>query len=178
MPRSCLALFSGVIFWASAATAQSPRLGVPPDAALIKAWDIDISPDGTGLPPGHGSAAEGARIYEEKCAACHGERGIGGGADRLTGGLGTLATAHPVKTVASYWPYATTLFGFVRSAMPITEPRSLSAHEVYALCAYLLSIDGIVAQDAVLDQASLPKVVMPNRKGFRDMWEGDKTGMH
>jgi cytochrome c len=156
------------------AAAQTPRLGKNPDPALLRAWDIDVSPDGAGLPAGHGSAEEGAKIYEVKCAACHGENGVGGPADRLTGGVGTLADAHPVKTVSSYWPYATTLFGFIRASMPITEPRSLSAHEVYALCAYLLSIDGVVPRDAVLDAQSLAKTVMPNRHGFKSIWDKEK----
>jgi cytochrome c len=156
------------------ATAQAPQLGKKPDAALLKAWDIDVSPDGAGLPVGHGSVEEGAKIYEAKCAACHGESAIGGPADRLSGGVGTLTSAHPVKTVSSYWPYATTLFGFIRASMPITDPRSLSAHETYALCAYLLSIDGIIPKDVVLDAKSLPTIVMPNRGGFKSMWDKEK----
>lgn len=176
MHRACFALVSGMSLWASTAVAQSPALGFAPDPALVRAWDIDVSPDGAGLPAGHGSVEDGALIYADKCAACHGEGGNGGPADRLIGGVGTLTSAHPVKTVASYWPYATTLFSFIRSAMPITEPRSLSAHEVYALCAYLLSIDGIVSKDAVLDQKSLPGIAMPNRHGFKSIWDEDKSG--
>jgi S-disulfanyl-L-cysteine oxidoreductase SoxD len=148
----------------------APHLGQPADPARIAAWDIDVSPDGTGLPDGHGSVSEGARLYADKCEICHGPAGAGGAADRLTGGIGTLRSAKPIKTVASYWPYATTLFGFVRAGMPITAPRSLSAAEVYAVCAYLLSIDHIVPQDAVLDRKTLPAIVMPNRNGFRSMW--------
>ena len=153
------------------AAAQAPSLGVPPNPASIAALDIDVSPDGRGLPPGRGSAREGAVIYGQRCVMCHGEAGAGKPGDRLTGGIGTLTTPHPVKTVASYWPYATTLFGYVRAAMPITNPRSLTSNEVYALCAYLLSIDGIVPKNAVLDAKSLPNVRMPNRDGFRDVWD-------
>jgi mono/diheme cytochrome c family protein len=174
MRRTALVLFSLTLLLSGPAAAQTPRLGTPPDPALLKAWDIDVSPDGAGLPPGHGSVEEGAKLYEAKCAACHGENGVGGPADRLSGGVGTLADAHPIKTVSSYWPYATTLFGFIRASMPITEPRSLSAHEVYALCAYLLSIDGIVPKNAVLDAKSLPNIVMPNRHGFKNMWNKEK----
>jgi S-disulfanyl-L-cysteine oxidoreductase SoxD len=166
-----------VVAWTVAApvqavrAAETPHLGEPADPQLLKAWDISIPPDGSGLPPGRGSAAEGAVIYGAKCVMCHGPAGAGQPADRLTGGIGTLASAQPVKTVASYWPYATTLFDYVRRAMPISAPRTLTAHEVYALCAYLLSIDGIVPKNAVLDAKSLPKIKMPNRDGFIDVWK-------
>jgi cytochrome c len=156
------------------AAMTAPGLGQPADTARMSAWDIDVSPDGVGLPDGHGSVAKGAAVFAEKCQMCHGVAGAGGAADRLTGGIGTLRAAQPVKTVASYWPYATTLFGFVRAGMPITAPRSLTASEVYAVCAYLLSIDHIVPQDAVLDRNSLPAIVMPNRNGFRSMWPPKK----
>jgi cytochrome c len=151
--------------------AETPRLGKPADPQLLKAWDMSIPPDGKGLPDGSGSAAEGRVIYQAKCVMCHGPGGAGQPADRLTGGIGTLTSSQPVKTVASYWPYATTLFDYVRRAMPINAPRSLTAHEVYALCAYLLSIDGIVPKSAELDAKSLPKVRMPNRDGFVNVWK-------
>jgi mono/diheme cytochrome c family protein len=160
-----------VVLSSSANAAETPRLGQPADPGRLTAWDIDVSPNGSGLPQGRGSASDGARTYVAKCAMCHGPAGRGGPADRLTGGLGTLRSPHPVKTVTSYWPYATTLFGFIRAAMPITHPRSLSASEVYGLCAYLLSIDGVVPRDAVLDRSSLPDIAMPNRHGFRSMWK-------
>ena len=150
--------------------AVTPHFGHPADPALIKAWNISIAPDGTGLPAGHGSVAEGEKIYTQKCVMCHGVRGVGKPADRLTGGIGTLASAHPVKTVASYWPYATTLFDYIRRAMPLNHPRSLSDHETYALVAYILSIDGIVKQNAVMNAKTLPKVKMPNRNGFIDAY--------
>ncbi|MGH6827960.1 MAG: c-type cytochrome [Rhizomicrobium sp.] len=148
--------------------AAAPHFGQPADPAMIKAWDISIPPDGSGLPPGHGSVAEGAAVYAQKCVMCHGVNGEGKPADRLTGGIGTLASAHPVKTVASYWPYATTLFDYLRRAMPINHPRSLTDHETYALVAYILSIDGIVKKNAVLDAKTLPRIRMPNRDGFVD----------
>jgi len=106
---------------------------------------------------------------------CHGVAGAGQPADRLTGGIGTLASSQPVKTVTSYWPYATTLFDYIRRAMPVNAPRNLTAHEVYALCAYLLSVDGIVQKGAVLDAKSLPKVRMPNRNGFISVWNSSGT---
>jgi cytochrome c len=141
-------------------------LGSAPDAALLRAWDIDVGPDGAGLPPGSGSVAEGRRVYAERCAACHGTDGQGGPMDRLAGGQGTLATAKPVRTVGSYWPYATTLFDYVRRAMPFDAPQSLKPGEVYAVSAFVLHLNGIVAADAVLDAKSLPLVKMPNRDGF------------
>lgn len=153
-----------------ALAAAAPRLGQPADSATVAAWDSSIPPDGKGLPPGRGSVSEGLAIYTQKCAMCHGLKGEGKPADQLTGGVGTLSSAAPVKTVASYWPYATTLFDYIRRAMPVTAPRSLSDHESYALVAYILSIDGIVKKNAVMDAKSLPKVKMPNRDGFIDTY--------
>jgi cytochrome c len=146
--------------------AASPRLGRPVPSDVIRAWDITVSADGSGLPQGTGSVAEGHELYEAKCRACHGAAGAGGIADRLTGGVGSLASNKPIKTVASYWPYAPTLFDYVRRAMPLTAPQSLSDQDVYSLVAYLLSIDGIVAGDARLDGPSVARIRMPNRDGF------------
>jgi cytochrome c len=143
-----------------------PHLGQAPSAETLADIDISIPPDGRGLPGGSGSVAQGAEIFAGKCQVCHGPAGAGGPNDRLTGGVGSLATAKPVKTVASYWPYATTVFDYIRRAMPLTAPQSLTNDEAYALTAYLLSVDGIVPKDAVLDARSLPKVRMPNRDGF------------
>ena len=122
--------------------------------------------DGQGLPPGHGSVAQGGAIYAETCAACHGDKGQGGPADRLVGGFGTLTAAQPGSNGGSFWPYATTLFDFVRRAMPFNAPESLTADQVYAVSAYVLSLNGIVPDDTVLDATSLPKIAMPNRNGF------------
>ena len=134
--------------------------------AAIAAWNIDVAPDGRGLPPGSGDVATGARVFALKCAACHGAHGEGGLGDALVGGKGTLSSAKPRRTVGSYWPYATTLFDYIRRAMPYNAPESLSADEVYALSAFLLNQNGIVPADARLDAASLPRVAMPNRDGF------------
>lgn len=142
------------------------ELGMKISERDLAAWNIDVRPDGAGLPPGRGSVTEGKEIYLAKCSACHGESGEGSPMDRLAGGQGTLATSKPVKTVGSYWPYATTLFDYVRRTMPFTAPQSLANDEVYALTAYLLSLNGIIANDAVLDAKTLPKVEMPNRKRF------------
>lgn len=134
----------------------------------IKGWDISIPPSGAGLPPGSGSVKQGAAVYAAKCEACHGANGSGKPADALVGGQGTLASDNPVRTVGSYWPYATTLFDYVRRAMPTTAPRSLTDSEVYAVSAYVLQLNGIISQDAVMNAQTLPQVKMPNRDGFID----------
>jgi cytochrome c len=155
----------------SAATAawaaDAPHFGKPISPADIAPWDISIGPDGAGLPPGSGTAAQGESIYIAKCQGCHGEKGAGTPNDPLAGGAGSLAGAKPpLKTVGSYWPYATTLFDYVRRAMPWDHPKSLTDDEVYAVSAYVLYLNGIVANDAVVDARSLPEIKMPNRDGF------------
>ena len=150
--------------------AQGPNLGRPLTPEEIRKIDITVSPDGRGLPAGSGSVAAGAAIYAKTCQVCHGEKGAGKPQDQLTGGLGTLASPKPVKTPASYWPAATTLFDYIRRAMPITAPQSLTNDEVYAVTAYILSIDGIVPADAVIDAKTLPQVKMPNKDGFISWW--------
>jgi cytochrome c len=136
----------------------------------IRKIDITILPDGRGLPPGSGSVSAGANVYAQKCQGCHGAQGAGKPMEQLTGGIGTLASGKPVKTPVSFWPAATTLFDYVRRAMPITAPESMTNDEVYSVTAYLLSIDSIVPKDAVLDAKSLPQVKMPNRDGFVSWW--------
>ncbi len=146
---------------------QAQQFGQPISPADVAPWDISIGPDGATLPPGHGTAAQGEAVYAAKCAACHGEKGTGGPADVLAGGRGSLTTGKtPSKTVGSYWPYATTLFDYVRRAMPFTAPKSMTDDEVYAVSAYILNLNGIVGIDDVLDAQSLPRVSMPNRNGF------------
>ena len=141
-------------------------IGTPLTDQDLAAWNIDVAPDGRGLPAGSGDVATGAHIFAAKCAACHGEQGQGGLGDQLIGGQGTLTSAKPKRTVGSYWPYATTLFDYIRRAMPFTAPESLSADDVYAVCAFLLNQNGIVPPDTRLDARSLPAVKMPNRDGF------------
>lgn len=139
------------------------RPATPPE---IAAWNLDIDREGKSLPVGRGSVKQGKEIYEAQCAACHGAMGEGGVGDRLVGGKGTLGTAQPIKTVGSFWPYASTLFDYIRRAMPMNAPQSLSNDEVYAVTAYILSINGIVANSATLDAKSLAVVQMPNKDGF------------
>ena len=147
--------------------AQAPQFGQPIAPADIVPWDISIGPDGAGLPPGKGTAAQGEAIYVAKCQACHGEKGTGGLNDALVGGIGSLAPGKvPVKTVGSYWPYATTLFDYIRRAMPFAESKSLTDDEVYAVSAYILNLNGIVGTNDVLDAQALSKIRMPNRDGF------------
>jgi cytochrome c len=142
------------------------EFGRPATPEEIKAWNIDVSPDGAGLPPGKGDVAHGRQVFEDNCSACHGTKGEGGFADRLVGGRGTLASDHPVKTIGSFWPYATTLFDYIRRAMPYPAPQTLSDDDTYAVVAYILHLNDIVPADATLDRTSLPRVKMPNRDGF------------
>jgi cytochrome c len=159
-----LALLAAVCL-APPAFAQAPQFGAPIAPADVSPWDISIGSDGAGLPPGSGTAAQGETVYLLKCQACHGEKGMGGTNDALAGG--SLAPGKPaVKTVGSYWPYATTLFDYIRRAMPFPEAKSLTSDETYAVSAYILSLNGIIGTQEVLDAQSLPKVKMPNRDGF------------
>jgi cytochrome c len=159
---------------ASVCEAQHPNLGRPLTPEEIHKLDITVTPDGKGLPPGSGSVAAGAAVYAQKCQLCHGPEGRGEPMERLTGGMGTLASSNPVKTVNSFWPTATTIFDYIRRAMPLQAPQSLTNDEVYALTAYILSVDGIIPKDAVLDANSLPQVKMPNRDGFLRWWPPPK----
>lgn len=148
------------------AEAQAFGFGRPATDAAIAAWNIDVDARGRGLPVGQGSVATGAKVYAEKCAACHGANGEGKPADALVGGGGSLGSKAPSKTVGSFWPYATTLYDFIFRAMPYTAPQSLTPSEVYAVTAWILNRNGILPGDAVLDASSLPQVVLPNRAGF------------
>src|SRR2546426_7031743 len=148
----------------------SPKFGEPVAVQQLAGFDISIPPSGAGLPPGNGTARDGLNVYEQKCLACHGAKGAGKPADALAGGIGSLATKAPVRTVGSYWPYATTLFDYVRRAMPITNSLSLTDDEVYAVSAYVLFINGIVGEEAIMNAQTLPQVRMPNRDGFVSDW--------
>ena len=151
------------------------QFGQPATEQDIAAIAIAIPSDGKGLPPGRGDYARGKQVYETACAACHGADLMGvanipnmptGASLRLIGGRGTLTSPKAVATVESYWPYATTLFDYIRRAMPFTAPGSLSADEIYAVCAYILSEAKIIDKATVLDAQTLPRVEMPNRNGF------------
>jgi len=151
------------------APGRLPAHGVAVSAAEIARWDISIPPSGAGLPAGSGDAKQGEAVYVAQCQACHGPKGAGKPADALVGGAGSLATGKPMRTVGSYWPYATTLFDYTRRAMPTTNPLSLSNDEVYAVTAYVLYLNGIIGESAVVNAKTLPQVKMPNRDGFVDM---------
>lgn len=164
-------LFAVLALAISASSAQSQQnskfgIGRTATKAEIAGWNIDIDRKGTNLPPGKATVSAGKEVFEQQCAACHGSKGEGGIADKLVGGQGTLATAKPVKTVGSFWPYATTLFDYVRRAMPHPSPQSLSNEEVYAVTAYILHLNGLLPEDATLDAKSLSSIKMPNRDNF------------
>jgi cytochrome c len=153
------------------AAAGGPKkhdLGRPATAAEVKAWDIDVRPDGQGLPEGQGKVSDGEKIYAEQCAACHGD--FGEGVDRwpvLVGGSGTLKSDRPVKTIGSYWPYASTVFDYVKRAMPFGNAQSLSNDQVYALTAYLLYMNEVIKDDNfVLSKNNFASIKMPNEKNF------------
>lgn len=171
---------------AATLAAQGPttgRLGIgrPATPDEIRALDVDVMPDGTGLPEGRGTVAEGAAIYAAKCASCHGKAGEGKPFDRLVGRDGGdefafAKNASLVKTIGNYWPYATTLFDYTARTMPFAQPGTLPANEVYGLVAYLLARNKIVPEDAVMDRTSLPRVVMPARDRFvKDNRTGGKV---
>ena len=132
----------------------------------IKKWDIEISPNGEGLPAGKGFAQKGRQLFLQKCAVCHGPTGVEGPQNKLVGGQGTLNTSSPVKTIGSYWPYATTIYDYIYRAMPFTAPQSLRPDEVYSLVAWILYQNNIIQEDEAMTQKTLPLVHMPNRNGF------------
>ena len=150
---------------ASAFAAETPNLGQPISPADLAPWDITIMPDGKGLPAGSGTAKQGEPIFAQKCSACHGEKGVGGIAAPVTAGP-PKASLDGGKTIANFWPYATTIFDFVRRAMPANAPKSLSNQEVYALTAYLLYLNKLIGENDTIDAKTLPAVKMPNVNNF------------
>ncbi len=167
MRNVLLAACSLLLFGYGAALAQSPNLGKVASPEEIASWDVSIGPDGADLPPGSGTPQQGEQVYLAKCLACHGEKGSGKPNDQLVGGQGSLEPGHaPVKTVGSFWPYATTLFDYVRRAMPLNEPKSLRDEEVYAVVAYILRLNGVIGENDTIDAQTLPAIRMPNRDGF------------
>ncbi|TMS57056.1 cytochrome c [Imbroritus primus] len=149
-----------------AAGAADPSLGRIVTDKELAGWNIDVFPDGTGLPPGKGTVALGEKVYQTQCVACHGAKLEGGLGPALVGGAGTLKSDKPIKTVGSYWPYATTLFDYIRRSMPFQAPQSLSNEDVYSVTAYVLHANGVLPADATIDAKSLAAVKMPNRNGF------------
>jgi S-disulfanyl-L-cysteine oxidoreductase SoxD len=167
MPRPLVAAASALAILGNTAFADTPNLGRAATPEELAAWDISIAPDGAALPPGRGTPRQGEAVYAAKCLACHGEKGAGKPNDVLVGGRGTLAGDQaPIKTVGSFWPYATTLFDYVRRAMPLNESKSLSNDEVYAVVAYVLLLNGIIGETETIDAQALAKVRMPNADGF------------
>ena len=168
MHNTLLIAASGLVMVSAVAfAAESPNLGQVGTPEEIASWDISIGPDGVGLPPGSGTPKQGEAVYAGKCVTCHGEKGAGKPNDQLAGGQGTLpGDKPPVKTVGSFWPYATTIFDYVRRAMPYNESKSLTNDETYAVVAYILNLNGIIADNDTIDAQTLPKVKMPNRDGF------------
>ena len=167
--RNAAALGLALALGIPSALADSPNLGQPISESDVKNWDISVLPDGTNLPAGSGTPAQGAKIYAEKCVVCHGEGGKGGvmpGAGALVGGPPLTEGIDTPKTIANYYAYPTTLFDWIKRAMPYTAPRSLSDDEVYALTAYVLSLNKLVGENATMDAKTLPQVKMPNRDNF------------
>src|SRR5215471_585777 len=155
---------------ASVASADGPGLGKPIDPAEIAVWDISVAPDGTGLPKGVGTPAQGALIYVEKCTQCHGPDGKGGvtgvNAAPLVGGAPITDISAATKRIANFWPYAPTLFDYIRRAMPWQQPMTLTNDEVYALTSYILAQNKLIGENDTMNAETLPKVRMPNRDGF------------
>jgi len=173
MSRSAKFFYGAVVL--TAALAAMPAMakvgeygiGKPATPEEIAGWDIDIRPDGKGLPPGSGSVEDGEMLYEEKCASCHGSFGEGVGRyPVLAGGEGTLTDERPDRTIGSYWPYASTVWDYIHRAMPFPQPQSLTDDEVYAITAYVLNLNDLVDDDFVLTQDNLASIEMPNKDGF------------
>jgi cytochrome c len=160
--------FAGIALLGAAAFGQEGRIGKPAGEDKIKALDITVFPDGRGLPAGSGTAAKGKDIFKAKCAVCHNDQGQGreGQYPALVGGKGTLNTPKPIKTVGSYWPNATTVFDYIRRAMPYDQPGTLQADEIYSVVGFVLNANGIVGENDEMNATTLPKVKMPNRDGF------------
>jgi mono/diheme cytochrome c family protein len=164
-----LAIAAAFAMVATPAAAKQLGIGREAHPEEIKAWDIDVRPDATGLPPGKGSVKQGEQIFLQQCASCHGEFGEGAGRwPALAGGLNTLKDEHPNKTVGSFWPYLSTVYDYIRRSMPYGNAQSLSADETYAVVAFILNMNDVVKDDFVLSNENFGKVNLPNAKGFYD----------
>jgi len=158
-----------------AESTRGPGLGHTISPEEIAMWDISVFPDGEGLPEGVGNVKDGEVIYKNKCIACHGENGLGTATgDQLAGAKMELTSEYPEQTIGSYWPYATTVFDVVRRSMPMTAPGTLTNNEVYAVTAYLLYLNNLIAKDVVMDASTLPKVKMPNEDGFINIFNSEE----
>ncbi|MGR9052499.1 MAG: c-type cytochrome [Gammaproteobacteria bacterium] len=161
------------VWFAAPASAQAPagpNLGLPASSEQIRSMDWDVFPGGKGLPPGRGTARQGRAVYESYCRSCHGNEGRGASADELAGARHGLTDDPPDKTIGSYWPYAETVFDFVRRSMPLDRPGILSDAQAYAVTAYLLYLNRLIGWQDVIDAKTLPAIVMPNRDGFIDVY--------
>ena len=165
---TCLVLAALAACAANTPSRPDAKFGRAASAQEVATGDISIPPSGEGLPSGSGNAKQGEAVYLAKCQSCHGAKGVGRPADPLAGGAGSLASANPVRTVGSFWPYATTLFDYTRRAMPVTNPMSLTNDEAYAVTAYVLHLNGIISESEEMNAKTLPQVKMPNRDGFVD----------
>ena len=155
-----------LIFAGGTAAADGPGLGKRLSAEELAAWDISVLPDGGNLPAGSGTPAEGARVFAQKCVACHGESGRGGISAALVGGAPLTTISAAQKTIANFFPYPTTVFDFIRRAMPWQQPKSLTNDEVYAVTAYIFALNKLIGENETMNAATLPRVRMPNRDGF------------
>lgn len=174
MFSAVLILLGAVSLWGQE---HNYGFGRPAKQEEMNSVNLTVFPDGRGLPAGQGTAAKGKKIYEVRCVLCHNKDGTGK-KDRypaLAGGKGTLTTKKPQKTVGSYWPYATTVWDLINRAMPFNQPRTLPPDDVYSVTAYILFLNGIVTEEFVLNQDTLPKVQMPNRNGFYSQPAYSKT---
>ncbi len=163
-----VAIVAGLPIYVRAQAQPQGHYGIGRTATAdeIAGWNIDVDRYGNNLPPGSGSVAHGREVFDAQCAACHGAKGEGGLGDQLAGGRGTLATAKPVRTVGSFWPYAPTLFDYIRRAMPLNAPQSLGNDDVYAVSAYILYLNELIPADTTLDAGALGAIKMPNRNMF------------
>ena len=161
-------VFTALSFGAADSQSPKPKYGKPISEADLALWDIDVrTTDGKGLPAGKGSVAEGKALYDQQCTACHGDAAKGGPMyGTMVGGVGSFTTNARVLTPGSMYPYAAILFDYTRRSMPMTAPQTLTNDQVYALSAYILHLNGLVPENAVVDAAALNKIVMPNRNGF------------
>ena len=164
--RNCFWGLMMVGAFSAQAEVLTPHLGKPASKELLSAWSNDIFPDGTGLPAGQGTAAQGKVVYQQYCQNCHGPEGKGGSADELAGAAHGLKDNPPDKTIGTYWPNASTVFDFTRRTMPLDRPGVLSNDQLYAVTAYLLHLNNLLDQDRVLNAETLPTILMPNRDGF------------